>query len=173
MRSMLNICDDYATKCDVLFNAKKSKCIRCHPIGAVKYLSRFTFNPSFFIGSNYIEFVDKWPHLGHIITNDCDDFEDIKAKKSSLIGHINKILCTFSNFNCCTKAKQVKSHCTSFYGTELWDQSNIGIESINAAWREGIKRIGSPHHSFCTYSRLVGNSTAGRSVLQTNAQLCI
>jgi len=76
-----------------------------------------------------------------IITNDCDDFEDIKAKKSSLLGQINKILCTFSNINCRTKAKLVQSYCASFYGAELWDQSNIGIESISAAWRKGIRRI--------------------------------
>ena len=36
MRSMLNICGDYATQYDFVFNAKKSKRIRCHPIGAVK-----------------------------------------------------------------------------------------------------------------------------------------
>jgi hypothetical protein len=141
MRSVLNLCDDYAAQYDVLFNAKKSKCIRCNPIGAVKYSSRFTYNPSFFIGSNYIEFVDKWPYLGHLITDDCDDIEDIKAKKSSLIGQINKILCTFSSVNCRTKAKLVKSYCTSFYGAELWDQSNLGIESISAAWRKGLRRI--------------------------------
>jgi Reverse transcriptase (RNA-dependent DNA polymerase) len=141
MRSMLNSCDAYATQYNVLFNAKKSKCIRCQPIGAVKCFSRLTFRPSFYIGSNYIEFVDKWPHLGHIITNDCDDFEDIKAKKCSLIGQVNKILCTFSNVNCLTKSKLVKSYCTSFYGAEIWDQSNAGIESICMAWRKGIRRI--------------------------------
>ena len=31
----------------------------------------------FYIGSQAIEFVDKWPHLGHIISNDCDDAADI------------------------------------------------------------------------------------------------
>ena len=34
-------------------------------------------NPSFYIGSQLIEFVDKWPHLGHIISNDCDDMDDM------------------------------------------------------------------------------------------------
>jgi hypothetical protein len=100
---------------------------------AVQYSSRFTFNPSLFIGSTYNKFVDKGPHLGHIITNDCDDFEDTKAKNSSLIGHIIKISRTFSSVDCRTKAKIVKSYCTSFYGAELRDQSYIGIESIIAA----------------------------------------
>jgi hypothetical protein len=25
--------------------------------------------------SQVIEFVDKWPHLGHVISNDCDDMD--------------------------------------------------------------------------------------------------
>jgi hypothetical protein len=141
MRSMLNICDAYATQYNVLFNANKSKCLCCHSISTVKNTLRLTCNPAFFIGSNCIEFVDKWPHLGHIITNDCDDSEDITAKKTSLIGQINKILCIFSNVNSCTKTKLVKSYCTSFYGAEIWDLSNKEIESINTAWRKGIRRI--------------------------------
>ena len=119
---------------------KKSKCLCCHSIGTVKYTSRFTCSPSFYIGSNCIEFVDNWPHLGHI-TNDCDDSEDITLKKTSLIGQVNKILCLFSNVNSRTKSKLVKSYCTSFYGAEIWDLSNNEIESICTAWRKGIRRI--------------------------------
>jgi hypothetical protein len=141
MRTMLSICDDYATQFNVLFNANKSICLRCNPTGAARHTSRFTSYPSFCIGLTCIKFVDKWPHLGHIITTDCDDSEDIASKKASLIGQVNKILCLFSNVNCCTKTKLVKSYCTSFYGAEIWDLSNSAIESINTAWRKGIRRV--------------------------------
>ena len=94
-----------------------------------------------FIGSQHIEFVEKWPHLGHIITNDCDDSEDLNVKKRRLIGQINNIICTFRNVNCLTKTKLVKSYCTSFYGAEIWDLSHRDIESLCITWRKGIRRV--------------------------------
>ena len=153
MRTMLSICDDYATQFNVLFNANKSICLRCNPIGSVRNNSRLTCYPSFCIGLIGIKFVDKWPHLGHIITSDCDDSEDIAAKKASLIGQVNKIICSFRNVECCTKTKLVKSYCTSFYGAEIWDLSNSAIESINTSWRKGIRRVWQVPHT--THSALI------------------
>jgi hypothetical protein len=40
---------------------------------------------AFFIGSQPIELVEQWPHLGHIITQDCNDSEDVLFRPS-LIG---------------------------------------------------------------------------------------
>ena len=141
MRSMLHICDTYAAQYNVLFNANKSKCICCHPIGISKVALRTFYYPTFFIGLKPIEFVKKWPHLGHIISHDCDDYEDLCAKKAVLIGQVNRILCVFRNVNCSTKTRLVKSYCTSFYGAELWDLSHNEIEAICIAWRKGIRSI--------------------------------
>ena len=133
MRSMLHACDLYATEYNVLFNANKSKCICCHPIGMSKLALRTFCYPSFYLGVQPIDFVKKWPHLGHIVFHDCDDYDDLCAKKTSLIGQVNKMLCTFRNINCSTKTKLVKSYCTSFYGAEIWDLSHNGIEAICTA----------------------------------------
>jgi hypothetical protein len=141
MRCMLRICDDYAAQFKVVFNASKSKCLCCHPTGTAKHVTQATRFPSFSIGSQTIEFVDKWPHLGHIITKECVDTDDILAKKSSLIGQINKVLFNFRKVNSQTKTRLVKAYCTSFYGAELWDLSQNNIESICTAWRKGIRRI--------------------------------
>jgi hypothetical protein len=141
MRRMLLICDDYAAQFNVVFNASKSKCLRCLPISTAKHVSQVEHFPSFSIGSQPIEFVAKWPHLGHIITNDDVDTDDIITKKSSLIGQINKVLYNFRHVNCLTKTRLVKAYCTSFYGAELWDLSQNTIESICVAWRKGLRRI--------------------------------
>jgi len=88
-----------------------------------------------------IKFVDKWPYLGHIITMECTDTDDILNKKSSLIGQINKVMFNFRKVNCQTKTILVKTYCTSFYVAELWDLSRSNIESICNAWRKRIRRI--------------------------------
>jgi len=88
-----------------------------------------------------IEFVDKWPHVGHVITKECTDLDDILNKKSSLIGQIYKVLYKFRKVNCQTKTRLVKTYCTSFYGAELWDLTRSNIKSICIAWRNGIGHI--------------------------------
>jgi hypothetical protein len=84
VRLMLQICDDYATQYNVSFNATKSKCLRCSPSGTSKYILNFLHTLPFYIGSQAIEFVDEWPHLGHIVTSECDDADDIMSKKNKL-----------------------------------------------------------------------------------------
>ena len=116
-------CDKYAAHFKVVLNASKSKCLWCHPNGTTKHASQAACLPSFLIGSQPIELVDEWPHLGHIITNDCIDTDDILATKSSPVGQINKVLYNFPKVNCQTKTRLVKAYCTSFYGAELWDLS--------------------------------------------------
>jgi len=111
------------------------------PAGAAKQVTPADSLPSFSIGSRVIEFVDKWPDLGHIITKECTDTDDILNKKSSLITQINKVLYNFRKVNYQTKTRLVKTYCTSFYGAKFWDLSRSNIESICIAWWKGIRCI--------------------------------
>ena len=49
------------------------------------------------IGSNVIEEVDKWTHLGHIINNKLSDDDDIMDRRNSLVGQINNFYVIFRN----------------------------------------------------------------------------
>jgi hypothetical protein len=89
MRLMLKVCDDYATQYSVIFNASKSKCLHCLPPGTSE---RSPLPQPFYIGSRAIEFVDKWPHLGHTLTNKNDDAEDILSRRLSFIEQVNKVI---------------------------------------------------------------------------------
>ena len=141
MRHMLQICEDYAVQFNVVFNGSKSKCLICPPTGTSRHLIQTACFPSFSIGTQSIECVAKWPHLGHIITSECIDTDDILAAKARLIGQINRVLYNFRKVDCQTKTRLVKAYCTSFYGAELWDLSQNNIESICIAWRKGIRRV--------------------------------
>ena len=92
VRSMLHTCVLHATQYSFLFNANKSKCIRCHPIGMFKLALRTFCYPSFIIGLQSIDFSKKLPYLWHIISHDCNDYDDLCAKKTSLIGQVKKYL---------------------------------------------------------------------------------
>jgi hypothetical protein len=105
MRHMLQVCDEYTAQYKFIFNATKSKCLCCHPVRTPKNGRNSVPCRSFYIGSQAIEFVEKWPHLGHIITNECDDADDILAKKLNFIGQANKVLYNFRTVDSVTKTK--------------------------------------------------------------------
>ena len=60
---------------NVLFNAKKSKCLYIRPKEDNK--SNCCLKPMFIIGGNAIEFVRQWPYLGNLINDICDDKDNI------------------------------------------------------------------------------------------------
>ena len=81
-RKLLSLCDEFASGFNVLFNAKKSKCLYIRPQEDNK--SNCCLKPMFNIGGNAIEFVRKWPHLGNLINDICDDKDDILKKRNTV-----------------------------------------------------------------------------------------
>ena len=73
----------------------------------------------FEIGGNSIEIVAQWPHLGHIITNKCEDDADILNRCNCMVAQINTVLCYFGKLPASTKLKLINAYCSSFYGCEL------------------------------------------------------
>jgi hypothetical protein len=156
MRLMLSICDKYASNYEVLFNAKKSKCLIISPNGSV---SRNNNLVSFQVGGEIIELVDEWPHLGHIITQTLSDEADILNRRNSMIGQINNVLCYFSKLDSVTKVRLLKTYCSSFYGCELWDLWNDGIEVFARAWRNGQRAVWKlPRNTHTRYLHLLCES---------------
>ena len=86
--------------------------------------------PSKSTSGNTIETVDNWLHLGHVISKDCNDCLDILSRRGSFISQVNNIVCMFGKLDCVTKMKLFKAYCCSFYGCELWDLSNIAVQTL-------------------------------------------
>jgi len=66
---MLAVCDEFAVKLDVKFNASKSKYMFFFRPRKSYESHKHTrlVTPDLSIGGSKIEFVEKWPHLGHIL----------------------------------------------------------------------------------------------------------
>jgi uncharacterized membrane protein len=138
MRLMLNVCDIYASEYEVIFNAKKSKCLLISPKCNISCCNK---SVSFVVGGEDIEIVSEWPHLGHIITHALSDEADILNRRNSMIGQINNVLCYFGKLDSVTKVRLLKAYCSSFYGCELWDLWDNKIEDFSKAWRHGQRAI--------------------------------
>ena len=57
-----------------------------------------------------IDVVDKWPHLGHIISKDGDDKSDILNRRGSFIDKANNVICWFGKLDCRVKTKLLKAY---------------------------------------------------------------
>jgi hypothetical protein len=137
MRKLLSICDEYAINFDILFNASKSKCLLFHPAGCKRHC---TPRPTFCIGNKEIEYVESWPHLGHVLCSSFSDCKDILNRRNSLVGQINEVLCCFGNLSPVIKTHLLYTYCSSLYGCELWDLSSQQLAAIGVCWRKAIKR---------------------------------
>jgi hypothetical protein len=149
LRIMLAICDDYANEYCISFNANKSKCLVVLP-RTRRFLSDYIKKCTFYVGDNPIEYVDSFAHLGHVISNQLTDNDDILKRRSDFVGQANNVLCFFSKLSPCVKYRLFQSYCMSLYGCELWLLGNEQINDLCVAWRKSLRRIwGLPFKSHC------------------------
>jgi Reverse transcriptase (RNA-dependent DNA polymerase) len=92
MRSMLSICDRFASDFDVTFNGNKSKCIMFKACNRCAVGDNIALVPHFLLAGHAIENVLTWPRLGHILSANLLD-DDILAPRNRFIGQTNNLLC--------------------------------------------------------------------------------
>jgi hypothetical protein len=140
MRILLQICDSYAAEYDINFNPAKSKFLVI-PAQKRRHLYSAMCNCSFYVGNKKIDNVDRFSHLGHIITSSLVDNDDIVQRRNTFVGQTNNVLCFFNKLNTEVKLKLFKSYCSSMYGAELWALNSAYIETFCVAWRKALRRI--------------------------------
>ena len=82
------------------------------------------FVPQFSIDGQTIQCVSKYTHLGHVISANLDDKDDIIIRRNSLCRKINSVLCYFCERDALVKLKLLRSYCSDFYGSVLWNLSH-------------------------------------------------
>ena len=96
---------------------------------------------SFYINNSAVEYVEQWPHLGHVISSDLDDKHDINRGRSALVSQINNVLCFLRMLDSITKIRVFISYCYGLYGCIIWDITNVHVEQVCSAWRAGVHHV--------------------------------
>ena len=125
LNKMINICEEYADKHDILFNGKKSKYLI---FGTYKYNSTVRVN------NEIVEKCDSAMHLGHKL-HTCNTHEvlidhAIEKLNSSFHGFMSR----FRSCSVTSKNKLFYQYCSSMYGSQLWQMSNA--ERMYSKWRK-------------------------------------
>ena len=115
LQQLLQVCSSYGIQYDIKFNPKKSVIM----IVKTKEDQKLTF-PSFSLSDCTLQVVRKVRYLGHIITDDqCDD-DDVQRQCCKLYAQANMLA---RKFHMCTEDVKVslfRAYCTPFYTAQLW-----------------------------------------------------
>ena len=135
LRLMLTTCESFASSFGLKFNASKTQLIS------------FSLSPSnlcnaqiYFCGQLLV-FCNPVCHLGHYLTYNLSDDEDIVFRSRDFLKKANLL---FNNFKfCCpsTLTFLLRSFCLSLYGCALWRLDSKAITSIEVAFNKVLRRI--------------------------------
>ena len=115
LNELLKHCDNFAKDHYFIFSTTKSVCMRILP----KNL-KLNNCPSIYLGTEKLSFVDTFNYLGHTISCDFKDDDDMRKEMRKLCYRGN---CLVRTFNFCTndvKSTLFKSYCYSLYCSSLW-----------------------------------------------------
>jgi len=84
MRILIQICDSYAAEYDINLNPDESKFLVI-PATKQRHLHNAMCKCCSFVGNKMIDNVDRFSHVGHIITSSVLDGDDIFQRRHTLL----------------------------------------------------------------------------------------
>ena len=133
LQQLLKVCSSYGAKFDIKFNPKKSVIM----IAKTKEDENQTF-PSFLLSDRTLEVVKKVRYLGHIITDDLCDDDDVQRCK--LYAQANMLA---RKFHMCTdevKVSLFRAYCTPFYTAHLWCKYRTAkLRKLQVAYNDAFR----------------------------------
>ena len=138
LRLMLDTYSSFASCSSLLFNASKTQ------LSLVRFsctCSSHCSPASFFFNGLELNLGHSDKHLGHLLSFNLSDTDDIVRVKNDLIRKANCMLHSFSPCNPLVKTKLFDSFCLSLYGSALWFSSSPELRSLEVSFNNILHRI--------------------------------
>ena len=130
---LLDVCTQFASEFDVMFNSSKSNIIVFNPI-------KDSRKHPLYLCQSVIPYCEKATHLGILLGNDSMKCNITKATQD-FVSQVNMLICNYSHCHFESLCYLFNSYCTSFYGCPLWNLSENVISSLYTVWRKSIRRL--------------------------------
>ena len=149
MNELIQECESFSTEYGLKFNESKTVLLYFTP-------DNFKINPCTSIKMNgtLINVECSCKYLGHMITNQLSDNEDIKGQMRSFYDKANMLLRTlntFSQFSYYVKLQLFSSYCGSLYTCHLWCNYTVKqYREIQVAYNVFRRLMG--YEKFCSVS---------------------
>lgn len=137
LQDLLDICENYARKCDITYNEEKTVCMCVKPS---KY--RNIFVPNVYLNQLPLKWIVKKEYLGVWITEDLNDNEDIQRQLCALYSRGNMLLRKFRKCSDSVKARLFKTFCSNLYGASLWSRHTKSmLKRIKVAYNNVFRML--------------------------------
>ena len=137
---MLDTCISFAEHHHLTFNLDKTQVIKF-------YRCADAISPCFVFLGQSLSLRTSVTHLGHILTHNLNDDEDIASAIKDMCCKANCMLHTFACCDPIVKTHLFSSFCLSLYGAALWKSSNPQLKSLEVAFNNILRKIWSmPRH---------------------------
>ena len=138
LHKLLDICVDCSVSLGMIFNTAKSVAMIFAPYDTKRHVN-YQF-PSFKISGETLQNVNIFKYLGHLISDDLYDDDDIVRQMGLLYGRTNFLCRKFSNCSIEVKITLFRTYCLSFYCMSLWERFHKKVlNRIEAAYVKCIK----------------------------------
>ncbi|XP_045540325.1 uncharacterized protein LOC123722494 [Papilio machaon] len=149
LRKLISICERYAEKNDLRYNAKKSE-VMVFTVGS-KCLGNI---PPVFLDGSPLKLVDKFKYLGHWVTFNLNDDLDIERERRALSVRCNMLARRFARCTREVKTTLFRAFCQSFYTCSLWASfTQRAYSALRVQYNNGLRAmLGLPR--FCSASAM-------------------
>ena len=153
LRRLVAICERYAAKHGLVYNVIKSEVMVFGAGG--KYPSEV---PPITLSGCPLRRVNNFKYLGHMITVDLRDDDDIERERRALSVRANMIARRFARCSREVKVILFKAYCTSFYTGGLWaDYTQRAYNALRVQYNNAFRvLLGLPR--FCSASGMFANA---------------
>lgn len=136
VRKLLHICEVYAAEHGLKYNPKKSE-VLIFKSGSIKP----SYVPPIILNGVALQVVSRFKYLGHVVTEDLHDDEDIERERRALAVRGNMIARRFARCSREVKVTLFKAFCQSFYSSSLWVNHTRRAASVLRVQYNDIFRV--------------------------------
>ena len=122
---------------DIIYNTRKTVYMLVQP-----KQSQGRYSTRVRLGDEELNFVDQFRYLGHVMTADCRDDNDVvkQFRRQNTVG--NMLVRKFSFAPIEAKIQLFKSYCYPIYGCALWRRSyQNSIRKLTVSYIDTFKRL--------------------------------
>ena len=140
MQLMLDTVENFAMRFNISFSTdpdpkkSKSKCI--YVVGNKRNLSK---PPPLVLCGNELPWVESAAHLGHELHESGNTEHDAVFKRAQFIEKSVEVRTMFDWASPTEVLQALKTYCSSFYGSMLWDLGGVKASHVYSAWDLAVK----------------------------------
>lgn len=123
LQHLLNVLHVQSLLIDLTCNVSKTVCMVFVPKNRNRMFA--SVFPSFTFGVSVLQFVPQFKYLGHIISHNLTDDNDIQREIRSMFVRCNILIRKFSRCSEHVKLKLYQAYCLCFYDIALWTSFNV------------------------------------------------